>query len=55
MRDRGESEVERNEGGGRHHDGENGADEPFAVEPARYQKEAFWEDLKQLPPTVRLI
>jgi sulfotransferase len=22
---------------------------------ARYQKDAFWEDLKQLPPTVRLV
>ena len=22
---------------------------------ARYQKDAFWEDLKQLPPTVKLV
>jgi sulfotransferase len=21
----------------------------------RYQKEAFWEDLKQIPPTVKLV
>ncbi|MBV9907770.1 MAG: hypothetical protein JOY52_09415 [Hyphomicrobiales bacterium] len=22
---------------------------------ARYEREAFWEDLKQLPPTVKLV